>query len=192
MNVLSNISRSENDPKILRKGRSSLGADDRLAHFLGWFSIGLGLTELIAAPQLAKTFGMEGRETLIRSFGIREISAGVLTLSVDKQFGLWSRVAGDGIDIATLLAGFTDDNEQRDNVGLALIAVLGVTVLDLIAAQSTTSHHSRTRGKRRSYRDRSGFPQGASAARGAAKDFVMPSDMRAAPRAQPQRRAAAA
>ena len=46
---ISNIARSKGDPKILHSGPSSLGAADRMAKALGWFSIGLGLTELIAA-----------------------------------------------------------------------------------------------------------------------------------------------
>ena len=45
---ISNIARSKGDPKVLHSGPSSLGAADRMAKALGWFSIGLGLTELIA------------------------------------------------------------------------------------------------------------------------------------------------
>ena len=86
---------------------------------------------------------MEGKEALVRAYGAREIGAGILCLSVDKQAGLWSRVAGDGVDIATLLTGMRSDNPKRDNVMLALAVVLGVTVLDVVAAQATTSRHSR-------------------------------------------------
>jgi hypothetical protein len=181
MTYISNIARSEGDPKVLRSGPSSLGASDQLAKALGWFSLGLGLTELLAPGHITRALGMEGKEGLVRAYGAREIGSGILTLSPDKQVGLWSRVAGDGLDIATLMAGLRDDNPKRDNVVIALAMVLGVTLLDVIGVQSTTARHSRNRGERRLYRDRTGFPRGVQAARGAARDFKTPPDMRAAP-----------
>ena len=42
------------------------------------------------------------------------------------------------------------DNPKRDNVGIALAAVLGVTLLDIIGAQGVTARHSRPRGRPRS------------------------------------------
>ena len=132
---ISNIARSEGDPKILRSGPSSLGAADRLAKALGWFSIGLGLTELIAPERITRALGMEGKEALVRAYGVRELGHGIVSLSTDKHLGLWSRVAGDGLDIATLMTAMRHDNPKRDNVGIALAAVLGVTLLDIIGAQ---------------------------------------------------------
>src|SRR4051794_9620195 len=102
MSSMSNIVRFEGDPKILRTGPSSLSTSDRLARALGWFSIGLGLTELLSPRSITRRLGMEGKERLIRVFGAREIMAGVLSLSLEKRMGLSSRVIGDGLDIATL------------------------------------------------------------------------------------------
>jgi hypothetical protein len=183
MTYLSNIARSEGDPKVIRSGPSSLGAADRLARGLGWFSIGLGLTELIAPERITRALGMEGKEALVRGYGAREIGSGIITLSPDKQLGLWSRVAGDGLDIATLLTASGPDNAKRENVAMALAMVLGVTLIDIIAAQAVSVRHRRSNGSReRSYRSRTGFPQGVETARGAARDFKAPSDMQAAPR----------
>src|SRR4051794_1002791 len=148
---ISNIARSEGDPKVLRSGHSSLGAADRLAKALGWFSIGLGLTELIAAERITRALGMEGRENLVRACGAREIGHGILSLSVDKQVGLWSPVAGDGLDIPPLMTAMRHDNPKRDNVEIALGGVLGVTLLDIIGARGVRARHSR-RGRPRSYR----------------------------------------
>ncbi|MDR7036699.1 hypothetical protein J2X36_001440 [Methylobacterium sp. BE186] len=178
---ISNIARSKGDPKVIHSGPSSLGTADRMAKALGWFSIGLGMTELIAAERITRALGMEGKEALVRAFGVRELGHGFLSLSPDKHVGLWSRVVGDGLDIATLMKAMRHDNPKRDNVGIALAAVLGVTLLDIISAQGVTARHSRPRGRLRSYRDRTGFPQGTQAARGAAKDFQVPPDMRAVP-----------
>jgi hypothetical protein len=46
---------------------------------------------------------------LVRAYGAREIGSGILSLSVDRQTGLWSRVAGDGLDVATLMSAFRAD-----------------------------------------------------------------------------------
>ncbi|MBK3802083.1 hypothetical protein GAY33_23190 [Azospirillum brasilense] len=179
--TISNIARSKGDPKVLHSGPSSLGASDRLARALGWYSIGLGLTELFAAKRITRALGMEGKEALVRAYGVRELGHGIVSLSPDKHLGLWSRVAGDGLDIATLMTAMRHDNPKRDNVGIALAAVLGVTLLDIIGAQGVTARHRRPHDRPRSYRDRTGFPQGVQAARGAARDFKVPPDMRAAP-----------
>jgi len=175
VNYFANIVRPEGDPKVLQSGPSSLGTPDRLGRALGWFSIGLGLLELLRPHTITRALGMEGREGLVRAYGAREIGSGVMSLSIDQGVGLWSRVAGDGLDIATLAAALRPSNPQRNTVGLALLMVAGVTLLDVATAQSVTTRHSRSRGKPRDYRDRSGFPQGLKSARGAVAGFGAPS-----------------
>ncbi|TPJ40046.1 hypothetical protein FJ941_25750 [Mesorhizobium sp. B2-3-13] len=166
---LTNISRSPGDPKVLKIGPSVIGAADSLARKLGWLSIALGVFELVAADRVAGALGMSGKESLIRAYGTREISSGILSLSVDKPAGMWSRVAGDVLDIATLLPAFRHENPKRGNVGLALAIVAGVALLDLVGAQGVTTRHSRGHVKPRDYSDRTGFPGGLAAARQAAR-----------------------
>ena len=154
-----------------------------LATGLGWFSIGLGLAEVLAPGKLARTLGMEGSETLISAYGIRELAAGVGILSSnDPTPWVWGRVAGDALDIATLAVGLTGDNPKKGNVGLALAAVLGATALDVICARSLSADRQqqqrRLQQAARDYSDRSGFPGGVQAARGAASDFEAPADFR--------------
>jgi hypothetical protein len=88
---------------------------------------------------------------------------------VDKQVGLASRLAGDAVDIATLMTAMRPDNHKRENVGVALAMVAGITLLDIIAFGATTARHTRNQGQARSYGDRSGFPNGVEAARGSAR-----------------------
>jgi hypothetical protein len=180
MTYVSNIVRREGDPRVLRSGPSSLTSSDRLGKALGWFSLGLGLVELLAPHRITQALGMQGQEALVRAYGAREISSGMLSLSTEKSLGLWSRIGGDGIDIATLLTAYRDDNPKKQNVAAALAMVAGITLLDMMAAQGTTTGHSRngSSGDRNLYRGRSGFPGGLEKARGAAKEFQAPADMR--------------
>lgn len=187
MNVIgkfSDVARSPGDPTVIKSGPSSRGLSDSAARALGWFSIALGLTELFAAPRLTRALGMEGQEGLVRAFGARELVHGMLCLSVDAKVGAWSRVGGDGLDLAALVAAYNDDNPKKHNVALALAAVAGATLLDLATAQGLTARHSRNRGEKRDYSDRTGFPNGLASARGAAADFRKPEDMRSRPEAQ--------
>src|SRR5256885_198183 len=149
MRYISNITRSKGDPKIIRSGPRSLGQADRLARGLGWFSIGLGAMEVLAPQRVTQALGMNGSESLVRAYGFREIFSGIVSLSVDKNAGLWSRVAGDGLDAATLLPRLTPDNPKKQNVALALLMVGGITLLDVTAAQLTAPQPRSRNGRRR-------------------------------------------
>jgi hypothetical protein len=149
-----------------------------LAQGLGWFSIGLGLAELLAPRSLTRALGMQGHETLVQAYGLREIATGVGILSSGQPAPwLWGRVGGDALDITSLMPGLSEDNPQKHNVGLALAAVAGVTVLDIICAQALTANAAQPQ-RIYDYSDRSGLPGGANAVRGAASDFQVPRDFR--------------
>ena len=135
MEKVSNITRAQADPKVISTGPSSFGASDRMARNLGWFSLGLGPLEIFAPQRITRALGMEGKESLVRAYGFREVASGMLSLSIEKNAGLWSRVAGDGLDIATLMAGLRDDNPKKDNVAIALMMVGGITLLDIAVAK---------------------------------------------------------
>jgi hypothetical protein len=165
MGSLTKLARSKSDPKIIETGPSSVYPEDRAAKSLGWFSIALGAVETLAANRVARALGMEGSETIIRAFGAREIASGMVTLSPERNVGLWSRVGGDALDIAFLLRALSPTNPQRGNVKIAMLAVAGITALDVATALAVTAR--RRRGQpQKFYRDRSGFPRGLSAVRG--------------------------
>jgi hypothetical protein len=149
---------SDNNPE------RSFTTADRMARLLGWFSIGLGLAELIAPGRIAKAVGLEGKEGLLRAYGGREIASGVGALSVDAGPAMWSRVAGDLIDLGTLASGARNapDEDQRRYAGYAIAAVVGVTLLDLFVASTLTKQRSRSRGESRDYSE----PQRLSRRRG--------------------------
>ena len=158
---------------------SPRNAADTIALGLGWFSIGLGLVEIFAPRKLTRTLGMEGSETLLRAYGAREITSGIGLLTAARRAPwLWSRVGGDALDMATLLAGMMSGNRRKNNLAIALAAVAGVTVLDLLCAQRLSAAERRPRRPRFDYRNRSGLPHSPEVMRGAARDFEIPRDMR--------------
>jgi len=113
----------------------------QIAIGLGWFSIGLGLAEILAPKKLSKLIGARGKhDGLLRLFGLREITSGIGILTQQKPSGwLWSRVAGDAMDLAFLGAALSSPKSNRTRVALATAAVAGVTALDIANAQQFSS-----------------------------------------------------
>jgi uncharacterized membrane protein len=110
----------------------------RLARGLGWFSIGLGLAELLAPRFIARLSGSQGRHTgLIRLFGLREIAAGLMIFSEGKKpaRGMWARVGGDAMDLTALGAAALSRDTNKAGVAFAAANVLAVTALDLQCAK---------------------------------------------------------
>jgi hypothetical protein len=165
-------------PQTARQGRSQSG-NDLLAKNLGYFSIALGVAELLAPRAVCRAAGITGLESLIKACGAREIATGVAILtSHDPEPWIWGRVAGDMADLATVATGLGDDNNRRENSMLALAALAAVTLVDVVCASRLTGEKGGRKTAIADYTRRSGFPQGVHAARGAAQDFKVPADFR--------------
>jgi hypothetical protein len=157
----------------------SLKPAERVATGLGWFSIALGLAELAAPKAICRALGMDGKEPLVRAYGVREVMTGISILaSHDPTPWIWGRVGGDALDLATLATGLDDGNDKKDNVWGAMAFVAGVTAVDLACAQQLSSGQSVTNHEVPDYSDRTGFPKPPEAMRGAASDFDVPADFR--------------
>jgi hypothetical protein len=153
------------------------------ARGLGWFSIGLGVMELVAPRCLARGIGLRGKETLIAGYGMREIATGVgILVSDDPTPWIWGRVAGDALDLGTLTTGIDERNQGKSGLAVAFAAVAGVAILDFVTAQALSTRAPRPSGPVRDYSDRSGFPGGLEQARGAARDDTR--DNKSGPQAQ--------
>ena len=153
-----------------------------LARGLGWFSIGLGVAELLAPRAMSRATGLERREGLLAGYGLREIATGVgILASDDPTPWIWGRVGGDVLDMGTLASGLARPEAERNRTLAGLVAVAGVTVLDVICGRALSAERSRSqrRGPLRDYSSRTGWPSGVDQIRGAArKDFEVPKDMR--------------
>lgn len=177
---IAGITCSQGDPRIERKGPSSLTGADRLARALGWFSIGLGVTELLAPGRLARTLGLDDKEGLIRAYGARELASAIPTLSVDKPIGLAARIGGDVLDLGTLATALHRGNPKRGNAAVATALVAGITLLDIAAYAGVKAARRRNPDSDRDYSARSGFPQGTQSSRGLVRqDFETPPDYQA-------------
>jgi uncharacterized membrane protein len=118
--------------------RSLREAAEQRARLLGYFSLALGVAELAFAGPLAKLIGLKdtrkSRATL-RLLGAREVISGVGILAfTDRAGSVWSRVAGDAVDLALLGQSFAKSPASRARLAAATTAVAGVTAVDVLSA----------------------------------------------------------
>jgi len=125
----------------LRPGvrRRAMRQREGLSNALGWFSIGLGLAEIAAPRGAARLIGMRDgprTRTLMRAVGVREITSGVGNLMRPTSASwMWTRVAGDVMDLTLLGSALNAEHTQRNRATAATAAVLGIAALDLWSSE---------------------------------------------------------
>ena len=134
-------------PRITQTARyQRLADEDRgtggesLADFLGIFSLGLGLAQVTMPGVMSRVVGIDHEDdsniTVMRLMGMREISHGVAILSNQQPAkSMWSRVAGDALDLALLGKALSNPNNARGRTLFATANVLAVAALDYMAAK---------------------------------------------------------
>jgi uncharacterized membrane protein len=113
---------------------------ESLADFLGYFSIGLGLAEALMPTVMSRVIGVkepdERSRTTMRLMGLREISHGIAILSNQQpEKAVWSRVAGDALDLALLGKTLSNPDNDRGRTLFATATVRAVTALDVMCAK---------------------------------------------------------
>lgn len=101
---------------------------------LGFFSVAVGIAELVFAPRMARAFGLK-KPGLVRAFGLREIAAGAGVLLLQRKGpGIWARVAGDILDVA-VLGSAASHKKTRRTAALALAGISPVVALDVVCGK---------------------------------------------------------
>lgn len=108
------------------------------AYGLGWLSIALGVGELFRPADVQYASATPAPKSLVRAFGLREIASGVCILAArDPVPMVWTRVAGDLLDLAALAPGLSRGESNTARATGALATVLAITAIDIaVAAQA--------------------------------------------------------
>lgn len=139
-----NLHRSNPSPVLLLHGVSTrnktspMKATHRLARGLGWFSVCLGLAEIISGRELDRYLGTGRRQGILRLFGLRELGAGAVILAQREPnaASVWSRVGGDVMDLIFLGTALEHQgNKTRlERLTVATTTVAAITALDIYCA----------------------------------------------------------
>lgn len=112
-----------------------------LVNGLGGASLGLGLSELLAPSKVAALAGVDdtkGSRRVIRALGARECGHGAALLGGPNEM-VWTRVAGDVLDLALLAVGVLRRGPGRRRRGtIAAAALSGIGAVDLYTALRTS------------------------------------------------------
>ncbi|HZH16933.1 MAG TPA: hypothetical protein VE057_21430 [Archangium sp.] len=74
----------------------------------------------------------------MRVLGLREVASGLgLLLQRNRREWVWTRVAGDALDLSLLAVSFRLPRANRGWLGAITAAVTGVTLVDMFAAVGT-------------------------------------------------------
>jgi uncharacterized membrane protein len=111
------------------------------------------VAELVAPDSVARLVGVKPTSTsrtLLRVAGARELTAGLGILSNNQPKGwVWSRVAGDMMDLSMLGSAMNKDDTDRTRLNAATVAVLGVTALDIMTGNGLSSQQGARTGASR-------------------------------------------
>lgn len=120
---------------------SSASTTATLVKGLGGASLGLGLSEILAPAKVAGLAGIDqtGRSrSVIRALGIRECGHAAALLFGPAPL-VWTRVAGDALDLSLLGAALAKRRQGGRRRGAAsAVALAGIAAADLYAALRTT------------------------------------------------------
>lgn len=126
---------------------SSAETTAKLVKGLGAASLGLGLSEILVPSKVADASGIDdtGRSrAVLRALGIRECAHGAALLFGPNKL-VWTRVAGDILDVSLLAAALAKSNHprrgRRGTASLVALAVVGGA--DLYAALRTMHNGGR-------------------------------------------------
>src|SRR3954470_20209105 len=117
--------------------RSAVGPV-RLADALGWGSSALGAPMNLAPRRFLRAIGVEDDATTVRwtqFVGVREHLATLnIVANRQRRIGMWSRAAGDTMDLALLVQAWRHKRRDDERLRNAMIAVGAIWALDLATA----------------------------------------------------------
>ena len=126
------------------------GHGETLARALGFFSLGLGLAQIMAPRRLGRAIGVGEHPALMRGLGVREISSGIGILTNDHPTNwVWSRVAGDIMDLALLNRARDEVKGPPERLAAAMAAVGAALVLDAWCARELSRSENGTAARGR-------------------------------------------
>lgn len=122
---------------------------DAMSRALGWLSLALAVPPLADADRFCAELGVgtgHRQRRAARIVGLRELAAAGGLLTRPHPVWLWSRVAGDAMDLSVLARALHSHNAlgRRRTVTTAA-AVAGITAVDLFAATTRTRRRRRRR-----------------------------------------------
>lgn len=115
----------------------------RTASGLGWFSLGLGLPQLLVPGLVNRIAGLRDdadSRAAQRVVGVRELAAAAGILGTPRPTPwLWARVGGDAMDLVLLGRAWARHRGSTPRLLATTASIAGVTAVDLLTAMTMTN-----------------------------------------------------
>jgi uncharacterized membrane protein len=119
---------------VWQGGREHAEREATLGTMLGWVSIALGASQVLAPRAFARATGLPRFDWLYRAIGLRELACGIGLLAQPKSPAWkWARVAGDTMDSAVIGAAMFSPRSNRARLAATAAIAAGITALDVRA-----------------------------------------------------------
>ena len=110
----------------------------------GIAGVGLGSLELVGRPLFQRLTGMEGRDRVVVSMGVRELLTGVgLLARLSPGPWMWARAIGDVYDAVMFSTASSEANPKKTNARVMVAFSLGACALDVLGALYVTGRLAR-------------------------------------------------
>src|SRR4051794_16462084 len=118
------------------------------ARSLGILSLALGAGALLMPGPVARMSGLQQHRRLLPLVGLRELAAGIgLLSSRNPTPWLWSRVVGDGMDLAVILASLMNrGNPRKLSAAITMAVVAAITAVHARESLRRTHNDAQSRG----------------------------------------------
>jgi len=138
----------EFDDQAQSQAGSAEGATPNRVRGLAILSLVLGAGGSFMPGAVARLSGLETHERLLPLVGLRELAAGVgLLTSRNPTPWLWSRVVGDGMDLAVILASLMNrGNPRKLSAAITMAVVAAITAVDARESLQRTQVGAQSRG----------------------------------------------
>lgn len=114
-----------------RKKRARKGQPEQVARGLAWFSIGLGIAQILAPRVVSRLTGVPVPPVLVIACGLRQLACGIGILT-QREAAPWirARIVGDAVDLTALVCGSLVPGAHRKRIAINTAAVAGIAALD--------------------------------------------------------------
>jgi len=124
--------------------RRAASSPEKIARGIGWFSVGIGIAQIVAPRLVTRLVGLPLPPALTIACGVRELVCGIGILT-QEQPRPWvqARVVGDALDLTAFGAALLLPGADRSRLAVSTAAVASVAALDVYCSRELAKDRRR-------------------------------------------------
>src|SRR5690349_13122050 len=125
----------------ITNGRKNSSAMRKIAAGLGWFSVGMGVAEIVAPGAVSKLIGVKRKSSDTRWRGVRKLAAGIgLMQAPQSGMGLLTRAGANVLELSRMRSRSRRRGSNSGRAAIGLAALAGVAAICVKQARAAGTH----------------------------------------------------